>query len=223
MTTKSYLIYISIAFNVLFTVAFCYVLFHYHLPQKVIKHLGINKYLPVKRRYMVMTGDALINSQWKKLLKQDDILFISNRSASIHFVIENIDKIIKSKPKICIITANGYDVYLTNDPESIFLKYKYLIDQLDGKGIRIVVQTALTAVPDRFSLVEYGENVTKFNVMLTSYCDANSIDCLELNKIMSLGYHYKPGYSNRNGIFPNRKGYEIWGQHLRDLLDKQAS
>lgn len=224
MNIKSNLIFISMSFNIIFIIILFFMLIHYHIPTKFKEYFGLRNIVPAQKKYMVMTGDSLINQKWKKLLSRDDILFISNRSASINFVNKHVDEIIQSNPQICIITANGYDVYMGDKPELVFNKYKHVIEQLSNKGIKIIVQTALTAVPAKFDLEEYAVlekyavNVTRLNKFLKDYCAIHSIKYIELNDILSKNYHYKPEYSNENGVFPNQKGYEIWAQHLLEVL-----
>ena len=228
MNIKSNLIFISISFNIIFIIIFFVMLFKYHIPTKFIQYFGTQNTVSVQKKYMVMTGDSLINQNWEKLLSQDDILFISNRSASINFVTKHVEKIIQSKPQICIITANGYDVYMGDKPELVFDKYKDVIEQLSNKGIEIIIQTALTAVPAKFdlekypALLEYAVSVTRLNKLLKDYCDIHSIKCIELNDLLSNNYHYKPECSNENGVFPNKKGYGIWAKNLLEVLGNRS-
>ncbi|MFA6010980.1 MAG: SGNH/GDSL hydrolase family protein [Desulfobacteraceae bacterium] len=194
-------------------------LFHYHVPAKVLKkYFGVKSLLPAPKKYMVMTGDSLINNKWRELLSNDDILFIGSRGGSIDIVNKHLNDIIRAKPEICIITANGFDIYLGDKPERVFEKYKYVIEQLRDKGITIIVQSALIAVPDKFDMEEYAVSVLKLNKNLKIFCTVNSIKFLELNDILTKDYHYILEYSDRNGAFPNKAGYELWSKKLVDAL-----
>ena len=219
MNIKSCLVYVTISLNILFLVIFCYMLSNYHVPAKILKkYFGVKSLLPAPKKYMVMTGDALINNKWNKLLSRDDILFVGSRGGSIDIVNKHLNDIIRSKPEICIITANGFDIYLGDQPELVFEKYKYVIEQLRNNGATIIVQSALTAVPDKFDMDEYAVRVIKFNNILKEYCTANLINYIELNDILSKNYHYNSEYSERKGAFPNKIGYELWSKKLLEVL-----
>jgi hypothetical protein len=223
MNIKSNPMTFSIVLNIIFLIVLFYILVNFHVTGKIKSQLNLKDKAGDRKASFVMTGDSLISQDWERLLSKKDIMFVTSRSASIDFVIENLDRIIKTKPKQCVVTANGYDVYMENSPADVFKKYKYLISNLREAGIKVVVQTALTSVPAKFEMIQYGEKVSELNQLLKDYCDIFDIKYIELNDLLSQNYHYKPEYSDEIGVFPNRKGYEIWAATLLNVLDSMGS
>lgn len=219
MNVKPIFIHVSIACNIIFLVMAAVAAVHYQIPAKIMKkYFGIRNIWPQKHVRLVMTGDFLIGSKWNELLSRNDILYIGNRGGSIDQIGLRVGDIVKANPDTVIVTANGFDVYMGSEPEIVAAKYQHFIESLMNENIRVVVQSALMGVPDKFDLTDYAAKVGLMNRLLKAYCETKNLVFIEVNDILSDGYHYKTGYSGRKGVSPNAVAYELWAQKLRNVL-----
>ncbi|XOB61340.1 GDSL-type esterase/lipase family protein [Campylobacterota bacterium DY0563] len=186
------------------------------------------KKLPDNHSYKIaMLGDSITAAaKWKSLLGRNDVLNlgvasdvtdvqINGDSYGLINRIENLDK--KFDDVFLMIGVN--DFLFQRDVSNVFEKYKNIIEKLEKKGIKPIIQSTLFIRKNNygFSAEEMNEKIKQLDILLRIYCEKNNLKYLNLNKYLSQNNTLINEYT-WDGIHLNQKGYEIWADIIKKKI-----
>ena len=168
---------------------------------------------------IIMFGDShTANGNWNELLNRCDVLnmgFSGYTSGQIEYLMKQY--VIDRNASYCFIQCGGNDLSKKNfDSNQMKENIDQMIIYLKEKEITPVLQS-LFHRPD----VEYNLTIDSLNVGLKQLALQNEIDFLDVNPYLdennNIGAHVL--FDN---IHLNQKGYEIWGNLLREYLNEKG-
>lgn len=164
---------------------------------------------------IIMFGDShTANGQWNKLLNRCDVLnlgFSGFTSDQLKFTMKQY--IVERNAQWCFIQCGGNDLNNVNfNPILMRDNIQIMIDYLKSNNIEPVLQS-LFHRPDQ----EYNLTIDSLNTGLENLAKANHIDFIDVNKQLDVNKNIGEHVLFDN-IHLNNKGYEIWGQVLKEYL-----
>ena len=197
--------------------------------------LDMQKAYKTKRAKIVMLGNSLTHgANWNELLGRTGVVERGIPGDILQGYLNRLDQIIKLKPEYCFIMGGVNDIYGWISVDEIFQNYLMVVNTLQARGIKVVIQSTLYAAQywgkdwlaqnnPGVDVVEYnaGRNkeVDKLNNLLRKYAKENNIEFLELNSKLSKNGFLISTYTY-DQIHLNAKGYKIWAKEIDEILNQ---
>lgn len=186
---------------------------------------------------IVMLGNSLTHGvEWNQLLGRNDVIEMGIVSDILSGFKNRLNYVYRVNPKICFILGGLNDIYQWIPVEDIYRDYVEVIEQLQSRGIKPVIQSTLYAGREWGSdwlaqnkpelnpadvNAERNKEVDRLNEMLKNYANRNNIEFIDLNKLMSRG-NYLRSELTYDGAHLNAAGYKIWGREVEKVLKKSG-
>lgn len=202
------------------------------LYQREIEFYKIYKPENVK---IVMLGNSLTHGvEWNQLLGRNDVIDMGIVSDILAGFKNRLSYVYKVNPRVCFILGGINDIYQWIPVEQIYSDYIEVIQNLQKRGIKPVIQSTMYAgqewgkdwlaqnKPELKPVdvnAERNQQVERLNTMLKDYADKNNIEFIDLNKLMTRN-HFLRSELTIDGIHLNAAGYKIWGREVEETLKK---
>lgn len=183
--------------------------------KKYIQQVGLYEIYQTKQSRVVMFGDSItFGVNWNELLDDVNIINRGIGSDTTEGFIERLDFIYKLNPEYVFIMGGINDIGKGYKVEEIFQNYKNIIEKLQSKNIKPIVQSTLFTRKE-----ERKEKVKQLNLLLMKYCKENKVDFINLNSKLSKDDMLLEKYTY-DGVHLKASGYEIWKDELRKYLSQ---
>ncbi|WP_198175011.1 GDSL-type esterase/lipase family protein [Spirosoma arboris] len=181
-----------------------------------------------KNPSIILLGDSLVElGNWEQLLNRADFI---NRGIGGD-TLSHIQKRMKSLGAIrarIIFIEGGINDFPQSEPDSLFGKYQEIIAFWQSKQITPVVvglvyisPLAAKTYPFRSDWRGINNQVSTLNENLKSFCNAQKIDFIDLNSLLSDSIQLRSEYTT-DGVHLTEAAYHIWaGEILRFLNQYQ--
>ena len=234
MKKTLYLFYLIVLIGITST-SFCQTSPNYlanPLYQREIEFYKIYKPENVK---VVMLGNSLTHGvEWNQLLGRNDVIEMGIVSDILAGFKNRLSYVYRVNPRICFILGGINDVYQWIPVEQIYNDYITVIENLQQRGIKPVIQSTLYAgrewgkdwlaqnnpkLKPADVNAERNQQIEKLNTMLRNYASKNKIEFMDLNKLMTRN-NFLRSELTYDGIHLNAAGYKIWGREVEEVLRK---
>ncbi len=167
---------------------------------------------------IVMLGNSITENggDWNARLGRNDIRNSGQGGYTTGQLCWLLDScVIKVKPEYCFIMAGINDLSLGIPVEKTYADYKAIVDTLLARDIRPIVQSTLhqKGNPGGNARVDY------LNHLLEAYCNEKDILFIDLNRVMTDQNGLLEDFTT-DGTHLTEKGYEVWTEKLRWILDQ---
>lgn len=182
------------------------------------------------RQYdVVMLGNSLTaGANWSELLGRANVASRAIPGDILEGFAARMDHIYKLRPKIVFIMGGLNDIYGWIPVEDIYLNYIRIINSLQLRNIKVVIQSTTYAgrnwakdwggTPE----VNAGRNreVDKLNKMLKEFTAKNNIDYIDLNSLTAGSDGYLRPELTWDGVHFKANAYIIWSREVEKILLK---
>ena len=164
---------------------------------------------------IVMLGDSITGRGcWKELLEKETLINLGIDGDTTTSVLNRINTVLELEPKIVFFMLGINDLCISIPLEEVFGNYKKILQKLENKNIRIVVQaTLITQMP------ALNKKVDSFNKMIKEYCQKSNLEYLDLNKVFCNEKNLLKEELTTDGLHLGLKAYKVWAYKLKSYLD----
>lgn len=172
------------------------------------------KHLYITKSQVIFLGDSHIEQcEWQEVFQDFDI---SNRGIGgegISSLEARLDIAVQPDSQMVFIQIGINDLLSGVNPDVVFSRYQMLIGALKSKHCRII---ATLPFYTRY-FPETNEEVFRLNEKLKEWLPTQSVTLLDINPQLSENKRLKREMS-LDGIHLNAKGYQIWIDAIRPVL-----
>ena len=222
--------------NIISLIFLAIVSLHYQVPQKVFIKLGIIKnnsaadtHYDVKnllfsvygrKEYRtVMLGDSITEgAAWNELLGIPDIANRGIGGDTSEGFYKRLPDIYGLNPELCFIMGGINDIFKGIPVKSILENMRKTVEELEGKGIKPVMQTALYVSKTRKNWKNINGNVDELNKGLKEMCAERGIIYADINEILSSEGGLREEYTY-DGVHLYGRGYREWGKKVKEIIE----
>ncbi len=199
--------------------------------------MEMHKIYKTKKADIVMLGNSLTaGANWNELLGREKVAERGIPGDILEGYINRLENVYSLSPKICFVLGGVNDIYNWIPVETIFANYLIVINTLQSRGVKVVIQSTTYAGENwgkewlnknnpEINVKDYnaGRNreVDRLNNLLKSHAKKNNIDYIDLNSKLSKGSFLR-GDVTYDGIHLNAKGYKIWATEIIKVLEKHG-
>lgn len=164
---------------------------------------------------VVFVGDSITdNSNWNEIFAD---ISIANRGISgdtTAGVLNRMDTILNTGAKQAFVMIGTNDIMTNEDVDTIFGNYIKILNALESKNIKPIVQsTLLTSNKQK----KQNENINKLNAKLRDYCNQTNTIYVDLNKYLAANGELNNKYSS-DGLHLNGEGYSVWSKVISGYI-----
>ncbi len=169
---------------------------------------------PEAKKKIVMLGDSLTAlCDWNEMLSRCDVANRGICSDTSDGVFHRLDDVIRLKPDDCFLMIGINDLKSGIPPERVYENIVKIVNLLNEKGIRVVVQTCLP-VSSRWKNHEMlNLRVSGLNKLLEAFCDENGMPLLNLTPFFMQDNRLNESLTY-DGIHLKGEGYQLWAEQL---------
>jgi len=173
---------------------------------------------PESEKNVVMLGDSLTAlCDWNEMLSRCDIANRGICSDTSEGVFHRLDDVIRLKSDDCFLMIGINDLKSGISPEIVYENIVKIVNLLNEKGIRVVLQTCLP-VSGRWKNHEaLNLGVNELNTLLEAFCDENGMPLLNLTPFFMQNNTLNESLTY-DGIHLKGAGYQIWAEQLNSYL-----
>lgn len=183
--------------------------------KKYTQQVGLYEVYQTKQSKVVMLGDSItFGVNWNELLDDVNIINRGIGSDTTEGFVERLNYIYKLNPEYVFIMGGINDIAKGYKVDEIFQNYKNIIEKLQSKNIKPIVQSTLYTRKE-----ERKEKVKQLNSLLMKYCKENKVDFINLNSKLSKNEILIKDYTY-DGVHLKPIGYIIWRDELRKYLSQ---
>lgn len=163
---------------------------------------------------IIMLGDSLTaRGEWKKLLEIDSLVNLGVEGESTKDILNRLNIVLELRPKFVFIMAGINDLSCSIKIGEIFKNYELIVNSIKAVGITPIVQLTLYT-----TMLSLNKKVSKFNQMLVSFCNENSIEYIDLNSSFVDEDGLLRADLTIDGLHLGLKAYKVWAY----VLNKKA-
>lgn len=179
------------------------------------QQVGLYEIYQTRQSKVVMLGDSItFGVNWNELLDDVNIINRGIGSDTTEGFVERLDFIYKLSPEYVFIMGGINDISKGYKVDEIFQNYKNIIEKLQSKNIKPIVQSTLFT-----SREKHQQKVKQLNSLLMKYCKENKVDFINLNSKLSKNEILIKDYTY-DGVHLKTSGYKIWRDELRKYLSQ---
>ena len=199
--------------------------------------MEMQKAYKTRKADIVMLGNSLTHgANWNELLGRDKVVERGIPGDILEGYVSRLSTVVSLSPKICFVLGGANDVYGWIPVETIFKNYLTVINTLQSRGIKVVIQSTTYAAEHwgkdwlqqnnpELNVRDYnaGRNreIEKLNKLLKAHAKNNNIEYIDINSKLSSGSFLKNDVTV-DGIHLNAKGYKIWAAEVNKVLLKNG-
>lgn len=237
-----------VATNLVLIIMIAALAVHYDLPEKMFRRLtqqeqpSPQQYHPFNCSYqfgsfdfhyrkdpdtvrVIMFGNSMIQAgDWGKLLNRDDVANRGIAGDNLPCMCQRVKYLHDVKAKFWVIEGGTNDI-VTRSVDTVFSDYKQLIQLIQATGSKPIISLVFYLSPKageaydaRKNYKAINDKIKSLNAVLTSYAEQKRLLYLDPNAELSNNSVLQDQYTT-DGVHLNEKGYQIWGNMIRRLLD----
>lgn len=164
---------------------------------------------------VVMIGDSITDGGlWNELLRS---ALVQNRGIGGDTTDGVLDRLNSLNPNIkkAFIMIGINDFAIGKSVEEVYENYIKIINILTSRNIQVFVQSTLFT--GEFKPKSYNKKVINLNEKLKKFALENSLEFIDLNKLLALNNILEKKYS-KDGIHLNGDAYIIWAKEIRKFF-----
>lgn len=173
---------------------------------------------PEAEKKIVMLGDSLTAlCDWNEMLSRCDVANRGISSDTSDGVLHRLEGVVGLQPEYCFLMIGINDLKSGISPEIVYENIVKIVNLLNEKGIRVVIQTCLP-VSGRWKNHEaLNLRVNGLNKLLEAFCDENGMPLLNLTPFFMQNNTLNESLTY-DGIHLKGAGYQIWAEQLNSYL-----
>jgi len=177
---------------------------------------GVDATPAISDKSIVMIGDSITHQgNWEQVLGRNDVVNWGIPGYTTGQLAWTFKDIIREHPRVKIVFLEGgiNDLTLGVPSDRIFTNYVQAIAWWRGHGVIPVVQSVVLKTD------EPGTNavIIDLDARLHAYCNANHVEFLELNTVLTSNGHLNPDLST-DGTHLQPAAYPLWAGLVKASL-----
>lgn len=190
-----------------------------YLKNPIYKNLtALYELSKIKKADIVFLGNSITyGGHWVELLGRERIVNRGIGSDNLPGMLRRLHQVYRLQPKLCFIMAGINDIYADIAVDTIFSRYKQLIDSLQTHGIIPIIQSTLCVNPKWKRAEVKNADVLKLNQLLQQHCRQRGITYVDLNTILSPHGVLKNEYTT-DGVHLTAEAYAVWRDIIEPLI-----
>jgi lysophospholipase L1-like esterase len=175
-----------------------------------------------KQTDVVMLGNSItFGVNWNELMGRNGIVNRGIPSDVLEGFSHRLSDIIQLHPAVVCILGGINDLYEDIHVDTVFLRYRALVDTLRKHDIVPVIQSTLYVSPRWKRHEKKNREVAQLNSLLRRYADLEHLEFLDLNAVLSKDGMLKDEVTT-DGVHLTASGYACWRDALEPVLKKYA-
>jgi lysophospholipase L1-like esterase len=209
-SAPNWLLYISLALNLLFILSIGAVGWHYRerLLQAFLTWRG--------KADIVFFGDSITaHGNWNSLLGSTHIKNSGIPGLGLVHLREEVDdKVLAYHPRLCVVMGGINDLTLLGRTAAQAISdYEAILQRLREANVKTVVQLTLYERETPATQVR----IDSLNAWLTSYCAKNGLQMIDPNSWLSDQSGLQKGFA-QDRTHLTQEAYHVWGKQLKRAL-----
>ena len=169
----------------------------------------------------VMIGDSnTYHALWSEFFPNASIANRGVRGSSTDRILQRMQSIFSITPETAFIMVGVNDLGRGNEPGAVLENYVSIVEQLQARGINVIIQSTLECSRDRGD--DLLARVRELNKLLSSFAAQSGITFIDLNAVMSDEDGLKRELTY-DGLHLNAKGYSLWVEALTPYINATCS
>jgi len=171
---------------------------------------------------IVFLGNSItFGGNWAELLGRERVVNRGIGSDNLPGMLRRLHQVYRLQPKLCFIMAGINDIYADITVDTIFSRYKQLLDSLRRHSITPIVQSTLFVSPKWKRAEIKNTDVAKLNYLLRQYCTQQGLPYIDLNATLSANGFLKSEYTT-DGVHLTAEAYAVWRDRIEPLIVAQG-
>lgn len=171
---------------------------------------------------IVFLGNSITyGGNWAELLGRERVVNRGIGSDNLPGMLRRLHQVYRLQPKLCFIMAGINDIYADITVDTIFSRYKQLLDSLRRHSITPIVQSTLFVSPKWKRAEIKNTDVAKLNYLLKQYCTQEGLPYIDLNATLSTNGFLKSEYTT-DGVHLTAEAYAVWRDCIEPLIVAQG-
>ena len=183
-------------------------------------HLQLHAIYRTKQTDVVMLGNSItFGVNWNELMGRSGIVNRGIPSDVLEGFSHRLSDIIQLHPTVVCILGGINDLYEDIPIDTVFLRYRALVDTLRKYDVVPVIQSTLYVSPRWKRYEEKNREVAQLNSLLRTYAGLEHLEFLDLNAVLSKHGMLKDEVTT-DGVHLTASGYARWRDALEPVLKK---
>ncbi len=168
---------------------------------------------------VVMLGNSItFGVNWNELMGRQGVVNRGIGGDLTSGFLHRLEYVYRLHPVLCCVMGGINDIYEDISPDTIFANYKQILQGLRSHNIIPVIQSTLYVSRRWKRAAVKNRDVTRLNVLLRAYANAEGILFLDLNDVLSENGYLREPFSTPEGVHLNAAGYRLWRDQLEPVF-----
>jgi lysophospholipase L1-like esterase len=169
---------------------------------------------------IVMLGNSItFGVNWNEFLGRSGVVNRGIPSDLLEGFLHRLEGIIQLHPAVVCIMGGINDLYEDIHPDTVFVRYRAVVDTLRKHGIVPIIQSTLFVSPRWKRYEKKNLAVAQLNDLLRAFADWERLEYLDLNAVLSRDGVLQEEFTT-DGVHLTPRGYELWRNALEPVLMK---
>ncbi|EDM44948.1 lipase/acylhydrolase family protein [unidentified eubacterium SCB49] len=174
-----------------------------------------------KKGNVVMLGNSITyRANWNELLNREDIINRGIGADITEGFLARMEYVYNVNPKLCFVMGGVNDLTRGIKPEIISNNLYNITKELNKKNIKPILFSILYTAKSYPNYKDFNRSVKLSNDKIKKMCANNSIEYIDLNKILSENEILKDEYSF-DGIHLTVLAYEKWKEIITPIIERE--